>query len=787
MPRPASRRGRNRSRADVRNNVAMHSRPRLLLVALVALSTLAVSCAYRYETRDFDLAIPDSAESSFIYDAKGRQITFLRTPENRVYKRIDEIPQVMKDAIVAIEDERFYLHNGYDLKGLIRSARSNVSAGGVNQGASTITQQYVGGVFLDRKEKTAKRKLQEIALARQFEEKYTKDFILEKYLNWVFLGNGANGVQAASKTYFNKDVEELTLPEAALIAGLVQRPSELNPFKNPDGAKRRRNLVLERMLVNKLITQQEFDEAVTSPVVLQPYVPITEERYEAGHFIEEVKAWFLANPAFGETEAEREKLLFEGGLKIYTTLDLDLQRQAEAARDAVLPEIPDLEAAIVTMDPTNGNVLAMVGGKDFFGDLPHAKVNLASGNGRQTGSSIKPIGLAAALEAGWSPTKTYPAPSSISIPLPGRSPWKVSGGGGGGAVNLIDATRRSYNTVYAQLIVDLGVQPLIDMAAKLGITHPIDPYESSILGSSNVTMLDMATAFSTFAARGLRHDPVFVTRIVNRDGTTLYEHNYTQTRVLSTQTADTISWILEGVITSGTGRSANIGRPAAGKTGSAQNNWDATFVGYTPQRTTAVWVGFPAENRPMTPPNTPITVYGGTYPAQIWKGVMQAATAELEPVGFPEPPRVTTTTVPTTIFGEAVPVPSVGGLPLDEARGHLEAAGFAVKAVEVESDEEAPGTVVNQAPSGGSSAPRGSQVILEIAIAPTTAASVPDVVGLSAEAAVSQLTTSGFNVLQVLERAPEGTTASRGQVWRQTPAAGSDRPRDGVVHIHIQP
>src|SRR5690606_31764023 len=175
---------------------------------------------------------------------------------------------------------------------------------------------------------------------------------------------------------------------------------------------------------------------------------------------------------FGEAEAEREKLLFEGGLKIYTTLDLDLQRQAEAARDAVLPDIPDLEAAIVTMDPTNGNVLAMVGGKDFFGDLPHAKVNLASGNGRQTGSSIKPIGLAAALEAGWSPTKTYPAPSSISIPLPGRSPWKVSGGGGGGAVNLIDATRPSYNTVYAQLIVDLGVQPLIDMAAKLGITHP---------------------------------------------------------------------------------------------------------------------------------------------------------------------------------------------------------------------------------------------------------------------------------------------------------------------------
>ncbi|HEX7096516.1 MAG TPA: transglycosylase domain-containing protein [Acidimicrobiales bacterium] len=766
----------------------MHSRIRLL-AALVALSTLAVSCAYRYETRDFDLSIPDTAQSSFIYDAKGRQITFLRTPENRVYKRIDEIPQVLKDAVIAIEDERFYLHNGYDLKGLIRSARSNVSAGGINQGASTITQQYVGGVFLDRSERTAKRKLQEIALARQFENKYTKDFILEQYLNWIFLGNGANGVQAASKTYFNKDVSELTLPEAALIAGLIQRPSELNPFRNPDGAKKRRNLVLERMLVNEFITQEQYDEAVTSPVVLQPYVPITEERYEAGHFVEEVKAWFLNNPAFGETERDREKLLFEGGLKIYTTIDLDLQRQAEAARDAVLPDIPDLEAAIVVMDPTNGNVLAMVGGKDFFGDMPHAKVNLASGSGRQTGSSIKPIGLAAALEAGWSPTKTYPAPSSITIPLgEGQPPWRVSGGGGGGNVTLIDATRRSYNTVYAQLIRDLGVQPLIEMAARLGITHPIDPYPSSILGSSNVTMLDMATAFSVFAARGLRHDPVFVTRIVKADGTTLYEHSYTQTRVLSTEIADTLSWILEGTITSGTGRSANFGRPAAGKTGSAQNNWDATFIGYTPQRTAAVWVGFPAENRPMTPPNTPITVYGGTYPARIWKGVMEAAHAELPPVPFPEPPRLTTTTTPSqsTILGEAMPVPAVEGMPVDQARATLEGAGFTVKTIDVESDEQGAGTVVTQTPAAGSSAPRGAQVTLEVAIPPTNAATVPDVVGLDAAAAQSQLVTSGFNVLRVMQPAPSGNV-TKGQVWQQTPAAGSPRPADGVVQIYIQP
>jgi penicillin-binding protein 1A len=774
------------------DNCRMHRRFRLstarALVVFIVMSSVAASCAYRYENRQFDLSIPENAESSFIYDSDGNQITLLRTPENRVHKRLDEIPQILQDAVVAIEDERFFLHKGYDLKGLIRSARSNVSAGGVNQGASTITQQYVGGVFLDRDEKTAKRKLQEIALARQFEEQYTKDFILEQYLNWVFLGNGANGVQAASKTYFNKDVANLTLPEAALLAGLVQRPSDLNPFRNPDGAKARRNQVLERMLVNEFITQQQFDEAVTAPLLLQEYTPITEERYEAGHFVEEVKAWFLANPEFGETEQERQKLLFEGGLRIYTTIDMDLQRAAEAARDEVLPaDIPNLEAGIVTMDPSNGDVLAMVGGKDFFGTAAHAKVNLASGGGRQTGSSIKPIGLAAALEAGWPASKTYPAPSSITIPIQGSPDWRVSGGGGGGSVNLVDATRRSYNTVYAQMIMDLGVQPLVDMAANLGITHPIQPTPSSILGQSNVTMLDMATAFSVFAARGIRHDPVFVTRIVKADGTTLYEHSYEQSRALSSTTADQMSWILEGVITSGTGRSANIGRTAAGKTGSAQNNADATFVGYTPERTTAVWVGFPESTAiHMTPPNTPITVYGGTYPARIWKGVMEAALAEIPPSEFAPPPSTTTTTS-TTLLGEAVTVPSVEGKSTDQAGPELVAAGFAVKTVEVESDEFPAGTVVNQAPKGGTSAPRGSQVTLEVAIAPTRTATVPNVVGLAVGVAETQLTTAGFSVLKVFQPAPEGTAVAANTVWRQAPAAGGARPNDGIVQIFVQP
>jgi penicillin-binding protein 1A len=765
------------------------SRAARALAVLVAIVSIASSCAYRYETRDFDLSIPDSAQSSFIYDSNGTQITLLRTPENRVYKRIDEIPDLLKNAVVAIEDERFYQHKGYDLKGLIRSARSNVSAGGVSQGASTITQQYVGGVFLDRNEKTAKRKLQEIALARQFEQEYTKDFILEQYLNWVFLGNGANGVQAAAKTYFNKDVGDLSLPESALIAGLIQRPSDLNPFKNPEGAKKRRNLVLERMLVNDFISQQEYDEAATAPVVTQAYTPITEERYPAGHFVEEVKAWFLGQEQFGATEQERQRLLFEGGLKIYTTIDLNLQAQAEAARDAVIgEENPNLEAAVVTMDPRNGNVLAMVGGKDYFGASPYAKVNLADGDGRQTGSSIKPVALAAALSAGWPASKTYNAPSFIELHPEGQSqPWQVRGGGGGAATSLVEATRKSYNTVYAQLILDLGVDKLVSMATQLGITHPIEDVPASVLGSSNVTMLDMATAFSTFSSRGLRRDPVFVTRIVKADGTTLYEHDYKQTRALETEVADQVSSILEGVITSGTGTSAKIGRPAAGKTGSAQNNADATFVGYTPDRTTAVWVGFPEGQIPMQAPNTKRTVFGGGYPAQIWKGVMEAALADVPPSEFPTPPSTTTTST-TVLPGELVPVPSVENMTLDQAKAALQDAGFSVLTVEVSSDEFAPGTVVNQAPQAGASAPKNSAVTLEVATVPS-ALVIPNVVGLTRDEGRSQLTTGGFSVSEIFEPAPAGTSPApvSGHIWKTTPAAGGNKPTDGIVQIHIQP
>jgi penicillin-binding protein 1A len=432
----------------------------------------------------------------------------------------------------------------------------------------------------------------------------------------------------------------------------------------------------------------------------------------------------------------------------------------------------------------------MVGGRDFFGSSPYAKVNLADGDGRQTGSSAKPIGLAAALTAGWELTKTYPAPQSIELPIPGlREPWKVKGGGGGSNVTLITATEQSYNTVYAQLMLDLGPDKFVDMAARLGITHKIEPVPAAILGTENITMLDMATAFGTFAGRGIRHDPVFVTKIVKPDGTTLYEHTYTQTKAIEATVADQLNFVLQGVVTSGTGTAAAIGKPVAGKTGSAENNADATFIGYTPNRVTAVWVGFPEGQVPMIPPRTPITVFGGTYPAQIFKKVMTAATADQPDAEFAEPPPSSTTTS-TTLVGENVAVPDVRGLSTAAAQQRLADAGFGVLAVDVETAEFTAGTVANQAPRAGASAPQGTKVTIEVATAPKAQpVSVPSVVGLSRAEARSLLVAGGFAVLELFEPAPAGTAPPprSGNVWRQTPPAGSVKPADGVVQISIQP
>jgi len=795
---------------------------RRLLLAFLAGAVLATSCSI--ETKDFDALFGedfsiqelDTAQSSRVYDRNGTLITELRGEQNRTDIGYEQMPAVLINAVVAIEDERFWDHSGVDFKAILRAARSNVSAGGISQGGSTITQQYVGNVFLDRSEQTGSRKVEEIFMARRFEQRYTKEFILERYLNWVFFGRGAYGVEAAARTYFgapscerqttaadddDRDclkVSELTLVQAATIAGLIQAPSRFNPFNNPEAARDRRDLVLLRMFANEYISEEEYQAALLQPIDLIADVPILEEQYPAAHFVEDVKQWFLGNEAFGATRAERTTLLFEGGLDIYTTIDLDLQAEAEAAVERVLPQVaadgslnPDAAAVIQgTTAQDDGHVLAMVGGRDFFGGDDDAKFNLASGPGRQAGSSMKPIGLAAALQIGIPITRFYPADSPIEIDVPPicGPVWKVRGGAEGDRT-LADATKWSRNTVFAQLMIDITPPRFVDMAEQLGIGEDrLQPVCAAILGTENTNMIELSTVYATFARDGVRVDPVLVTRIVNPDGTTLYQHAESSRTVLNKTVNDQLTWALSTVMT-GTGWRARLeNHPSAGKTGTAQNNADATFAGFTRQRSAAVWVGFPDEQIPMRTQFEGDKVEGGTFPALIWHELMEAAHVGIEPVDFPTPPAsFTTTTLPD--IPEEAQVPNLVGQEMTpETVESLqdEPDYWVINQIFVQTRDYEFGKVFNQIPAPGEIVPGGSTITVEIAVEPILPP-VPPLIGLTEAAAVQVLDDARY--LWVVEYAvnPDDPEPVAGVVWAQDPAA--DSPSDGIdtVTIFVNP
>jgi penicillin-binding protein 1A len=612
----------------------------LLLVALVA-----GACSYTPITIAPEL--PDVAQSSTMYASDGTLLTVLHGEENRVNVRYEQMPQHLIDAVVAIEDERFWLHQGVDPIGLVRAVRRNVAEGGIRQGGSTITQQTVKNLLLER-ERSLGGKLEEASLALQLERTHSKERVLELYLNSIYFGKGAYGVEAASRTYFNKSVSDINLSEAAVLAGLIKFPNAANPIDYPDRALDRRDIVLDAMLDQELISAEVHQQTLGVPLPPRVITTRQTERYPAPHFVEEVKQWFLSNPEFGETRADRIQLLFGGGLRIHTTIDLDLQAKAEAARDQILPDAAiHPEVSIVALEPRTGRVRAMVGGRDFWGEAQSAKYNLAMGVGRGGGSSYKPFVLATALTQGMSLNRTYPAPSTRTFPFaPGTPEWRVSGGGAGSA-NLIRMTVSSINTAYAALMLDVGPANATAMARELGITTPQNPVPAAVLGSENVTPLDMANAYATFANSGLHVPPTFVDRIVRADGTILWEHTHLQRRVLSVDIADTITNILVQATSSGTGRNAVLpGRPVAGKTGTGTGHKDAWFVGYTPQLSTAVWVGFPDEEIAMQYPATPMRVFGGGWPAQIWRAFMIQAMEDQPVLSFR--PMPTTTRPPSS-------------------------------------------------------------------------------------------------------------------------------------------
>jgi penicillin-binding protein 1A len=749
------------------------------LALVVALALAGSGCAYR-----MDIAAPPAqAETTKVFAADGSLITSLHAEENREQVALADMSPSLTAAVIAIEDSRFFAHKGVDLRALARALRRNAEAGEVRQGGSTITQQYVKNVLLDPK-KTVHRKIREAVMAFQLERTHTKEAILAGYLNRIYFGNGAYGVQAASELYFHKPASALTLAEGALLAGLIQAPESYDPFTASDAAFARRQVVLARM--RELHAAPDADIAAAEAAPLGVVAKPADTRYPAGYFVERVKRFVLDDPRFGATAAERRRLLFEDGLRIHTTIDLRLQQAAEDAVRAVLPNpATDPSGAVVVLDPRTGFVRALVGGRDFFGPEPEAKFDLATQGMRQTGSSFKPFVLAEALAQGISPQKVYDAPTTLTIPMPnGQAPWVVNNyeGEGGPPVSLVDATVHSINTVYAQLIEEVGPQKAIDMAHRLGVTGPLKPYPSAVLGSNEISVLDMASAYSTFAADGMHADPAFVTEITTADGSVLYRRPSTLHRAISTDIARGVTGILTQVVQRGTGTAAQLGdRPVAGKTGTA-NEWrDAWFVGYTPDLVTAVWVGFPERLRSMTPPATPINVTGGSWPAEIWHRLMEPALAGTPITPFPAPdvlPAPDQAAAPAT-----VPLPDVRGQSEPKARSVLAAAGFKVETDRHPSRERAAGMVADQTPAPGTPVTPGSTVAIGVSSGPPRPVAVLTTIGFPVDEAARILRSSRLNVDIVVEDPPEGVRARPGQVWKQSPDGGAVVDEGSAVRL----
>jgi penicillin-binding protein 1A len=557
--------------------------------------------------------------------------------ENRIQVASSEIPKVVKDAVVAVEDARFWEHSGIDAKAIARAAIANWSRGATVQGGSTITQQLAKLMYFPDAQRTLKRKVAEARVAMRLEREHPKEEILTMYLNRAYFGAGAYGIAAAAETFFRTKPANLTIAQSALLAGVIHAPETLNPFDDPQAALTRRTYVLQRMRQEGLITKADEIAASKQPVGLTKRKPPLGTLRDP-YVVEYVKQQVLADPAFGATEAERAHALFDGGLQITTTIDRRLQQAAEDAFAKALPYDSDPEAALVAIDPHTGAVKALVGGRNFA----KAQYNLASQGHRQAGSAFKPFVLAAALEQGIRPDKRYGSSPTTLRYGPGNSlSWKVNNfdGVGHGVISLRQGMIGSVNGVYARLVLDVGPSNVVDAAHRLGIRSKLDAIPSIALGGLRlgVTPLEMASAYSTFANMGVHMPAHGVARALGPDGKTVFdERKLKGTQAIDPGVAYTINDVLQDVVRKGTGRRAQIGRPLAGKTGTSEEFHDAWFVGYTPDLVTAVWVGYRRGQISMRNVRG-VSVVGGSFPSQMFRSFMSFALADVPPHTFEVP------------------------------------------------------------------------------------------------------------------------------------------------------
>jgi 1A family penicillin-binding protein len=612
----------------------------LLLAITAALLTPAVTTvlsaheAAPVEAIDLDAL----SQRSRVLDANGNLMTYLYREENRQVVPLTEMPEVLVDTVLQVEDDGFWDHGGVDVQSIARAFFTNVEAGDVEQGGSTITQQLVKNALLDP-EQSLDRKVREAVLAVRLEETMTKDEILERYLNTVYLGNGTYGIQAAAELYFGVNALQLDRAQATFLAGLISNPVGYDPFTHPEESRQRRDLVVDLLQRKGSVPPDEAAAIKQAPIPAQPFDLAPKPK---DYFLQEIVQRLLQDDRLGETQADRYSALFRGGLTIKTTLDPGRQWQAAGAVAGTLPDTGGMfTASMISVEPGTGAVRAMVGGPGF----EEAKYNIAtSGIGRQPGSSFKPFVLAAALEQGISPKSTINGAAPCKLPNEGGTPnpWEVDNyeGSRGGVMDLSKAMQKSLNCAFARLALVVGLDDVAAMAKNLGITSPLPEVPSMSLGSLEVLPIDMAAAYATFAADGIYAEPFFVSEVLDRDGEVIFHHEPKTRRAITESTARHVNEILSGVVSSGTGTRARFDdrRPAAGKTGTTSNYADAWFVGYTPQLATAVWMGSPTGTENKMTNVGGIKVTGGSYPARIWQAFMGAAMTGLEPLGWAEPP-----------------------------------------------------------------------------------------------------------------------------------------------------
>ncbi|HYH03215.1 MAG TPA: PBP1A family penicillin-binding protein [Bacillota bacterium] len=609
-----------------------------IIAAIVCGSLLGLFCVYMFVSTSNTQVLPPAKQATIFYDVNKKELSKVYV-ENRVDIPFDQIPEVVKKAITDVEDERFYDHFGVDLKSIARATAVNLLTGKADQGASTITQQLARNVLLSHR-KTMTRKVKEIFLAISIERRYTKEEILSRYLNQIYLGHGAYGIEAAAKLYFGKTVSKLDIHQIALIIGLPQSPNNYSPYEHPELALKRRNIVLEKMARHGTITEEELQRFSAKPLGV---VPLSASRKKA--------AYFMAYVTQQLRDYVDEESLYTGGYKIYTTVDSLAQEAAEDAVATLTGGKPDSygvmqpQIALIAIDPRNGYIKAMVGGRDFS----NTQLNRAIMAYRQPGSTIKPFVYTAAIDS-----RRY-TPNSMVVDeeivyASANGEWKPQNYDRifRGPISLRQALENSVNTIAIKLVDDLGPSKIVEYARQMGIRNLVTGgvandlnYSALALGglTEGVTPIEITAAYSPLANQGIKVEPFGILSVKDPYGNVLYEKRPRKSIAISAETAYVVTDMMRGVIMRGSGKSAMIDRPAAGKTGTTSDNTNAWFVGYTPDLLACVWIGNDSQRIPVKLGGA---VVGSSRAARIWGIFMRKALSRTPPSDFVPPEGVAT-------------------------------------------------------------------------------------------------------------------------------------------------